>query len=117
MKRRLVVTLVFLLAVGLCGGLVWFNFFRDKMIANFFATMQRPAQPVSATEARAITWTPGISAIGTARAEKGVELAVEIGGVVKEIRFKANQRFNQGDVLVQLDDSIERADLVDAQAA
>jgi membrane fusion protein, multidrug efflux system len=117
MKRRLVVTLVFLLAVGLCGALVWFNFFRDKMIANFFATMQRPAQTVSATEARAITWTPGISAIGTARAEKGVELAVEIGGVVKEIRFKANQHFNQGDVLVQLDDSIERADLVDAQAA
>ncbi|WP_406856220.1 efflux RND transporter periplasmic adaptor subunit [Alsobacter sp. KACC 23698] len=117
MKRRLVVTLVFLLAVGLCGALVWFNFFRDKMIANFFATMQRPAQTVSATQARAITWTPGISAIGTARAEKGVELAVEIGGVVREIRFKANQRLNQGDVVVQLDDSIERADLVDAQAA
>ena len=43
-------------------------------------------------------WTPGINAIGTARAENGVELAVEIGGVVKEINFKANQRFTKGDV-------------------
>ncbi|PSC06189.1 efflux transporter periplasmic adaptor subunit [Alsobacter soli] len=117
MKRRLVVTLVFVLAIGLCAGLVWFNFFRDKMIAQFFANMQRPAQTVSSAEAKATTWTPGIMAIGSARAVNGVELAVEMGGVVKEIRFKANQHFNEGDLVVQLDDSVERADLVDAQAA
>lgn len=117
MKRRLVVTLVFVLAIGLCGGLVWFNFFRDKMIAQFFATMQRPPQTVSTAQAKATTWTPGIQAIGSARAEKGVELAVETGGVVKDIRFKANQHFNEGDLVVQLDDAVERADLVDAQAA
>ncbi|GGH08943.1 MexH family multidrug efflux RND transporter periplasmic adaptor subunit [Alsobacter metallidurans] len=117
MKRRIVVALVFLLAVGLCGGLVWFNFFRDKMITQFFATMQRPAQTVSAADATATTWTPGILAIGSARAEQGVELAVETGGVVKDIRFSANQHFNKGDLVVQLDDAVERADLADAQAA
>jgi membrane fusion protein (multidrug efflux system) len=117
MKRRIIVSLVFLLAVGLCGGLVWFNFFRDRMIADFFSKMQPPAQAVAAADVEARRWTPGISAIGTARAENGVELAVEIGGVVKQINIKPNQRFTKGDVLVQLDDSIERADLVDIQAA
>jgi membrane fusion protein (multidrug efflux system) len=117
MKRRIVVSLVFILAVGLCAGLIWFNFFRDKMIQNFFANMQQPAQAVSSAKVEAKTWTPGISAIGTARAANGVELAFETAGIVKEIKFKANQNVRQGEVLVQLDDTVERADLLDVQAA
>jgi membrane fusion protein (multidrug efflux system) len=117
MKRALVTGFVFVVAVGLCAGLVWFNFFRDKMIGQFFATMQRPPQVVSAAPVKATTWTPGIAAIGTARAEYGVELAVEIGGIVREIRFKANDRVKKDQVVVQIDDAVERADLIDAQAA
>jgi membrane fusion protein (multidrug efflux system) len=116
MKRRIVVALVFILAIGLCGGLVWFNFFRDKMITQFFATMQQPPQTVSAAKVEARTWTPSISAIGTAKAANGVELAFEIAGIVSEIKFKANQNVKQGEVLVQLDDTVERADIQDVQA-
>jgi len=116
MKRRITVFFVFLLAVSLCGALIWFNFFRDKMIANFFATMQPPPQTVSDTPVVSKEWTPSIPAIGTARAINGVELAVQIAGVVKAINIVPNKRFKQGDVLVQLEDSVERADLVDAQA-
>lgn len=116
MKRRLVVGLVFILAVGLCGGLIWFNFFRDKMITQFFATMQPPAQTVSAAKVEAKTWSPSIGAIGTAKAANGVELAFETAGIVSQIRFKANQNVRQGEILVQLDDTVERADIQDVQA-
>lgn len=116
MKRRLVVFLVFILAVGLCAGLIGFNFLRDKGIADYFANMKQPTQVVSAAKVEAKTWTPGISAIGTARAENGVELAFETAGIVKEIKFKANQNVREGEVLVQLDDSVERADIQDVQA-
>jgi membrane fusion protein (multidrug efflux system) len=117
MKRRIVVAFVFILAIGLCAGLVWFNFFRDKMIVQFFANMKQPAQVVSAAKVEAKTWTPSISAIGTAKAVNGVELAFETAGIVKDIKFKANQNVHQGEVLVQLDDSVERADIQDVQAA
>lgn len=116
MKRRLVVALVFILAIGLCAGLVWFNFFRDKMITQFFATMQQPPQTISAAKVEAKTWTPSISAIGTAKAANGVELAFETAGIVSQIKFKANQNVRQGEVLVQLDDTVERADIQDVQA-
>jgi len=56
-------------------------------------------------------------AIGTARAENGVELAVQTAGIVKSINLKANQHFAAGELLVQLDDAVERADLIDAEAA
>jgi len=117
MKRRIVVSLVFILAIALCAGLVWFNFFRDKMIKDFFATMKQPAQVVTAAKVEAKTWSPSISAIGTAKAANGVELAFETAGIVKEIKFKANQTIRQGETLVQLDDTVERADLQDVQAA
>ena len=117
MKRRIVVGLVFILAIALCAGLVWFNFFRDKMIKDFFANMKQPAQVVTAAKVEAKTWTPSISAIGTAKAANGVELAFETAGIVKEIKFKANQTIRQGETLVQLDDTVERADLQDVQAA
>ncbi len=116
MKRRIVVSLVFVLAIALCAGLVWFNFFRDKMIKNFFATMKQPAQVVTAAKVEARTWTPSISAIGTAKAANGVELAVQVGGVVKSINFQPNQRIQQGALLVQIDDAVDQADLANVQA-
>ena len=117
MKRRLTAALLLILAVGICGGIVWFNFFRAQMIAGFFATMKPPAQAVSAVEVKAREWTPGISAIGTIRAENGVELAVQIGGVVREVNLTPNKQFAKGEILVQLDDAVERADLLDVKAA
>ncbi|HWL04022.1 MAG TPA: efflux RND transporter periplasmic adaptor subunit [Xanthobacteraceae bacterium] len=117
MKRRIFVSIVFVLAIALCGGLIWFNFFRDRMIADFFAKMQQPAQTVAAATVESRVWKPGIPAIGTARAGNGVQLAVETAGVVKEIHLQPNKRFARGEVLVQLDDAVERADLADAKSS
>lgn len=117
MKRRLTAALLLVLALAICGGLVWFNFFRDQMIAGFFASMKAPAQTVSAIEVKAREWTPGINAIGTTRAANGVELAVQTGGVVKDVNIRPNKQFKSGEILVQLDDAVERADLLDVKAA
>ncbi len=116
MKQRWLVIVVLAGTAVICGLLVSFNFFRDYMIANYFATMQRPAQTVSSAEVKAKEWTPGIAAIGTTRAANGVDLAVQISGVVKDIRFKPNQQVNAGELILQLDDAVEKADLIDAQA-
>lgn len=117
MKRRILAGLALLLTVVVCGGLVWFNFFRQEMIGQFFANMQPPAQVVSTTNVETRTWTPGITAIGTARARHGAQLAFQASGIVKEIGFEANDKVEAGALLVQLDDALERADLIDAEAS
>ena len=48
---------------------------------------------------------------------RGVDLGVEAGGIVQDILFKANDRVEAGELLVQIDDRIERADLAAAQAS
>lgn len=115
MIKRLVIAGV-LLAI-LAGGLVGFNLFRAKMIGDFFANRQMPAVAVSATEARPGSWTPEIEAIGSLVATQGVDVAVEAAGVVKEIRFSANEEVETGQLLVQIDDAVERADVIAAEAA
>ena len=115
MLKRFVIALV--LVVVVCGGLVGFNLFRSKMIGEFFASMQAPAVTISATRVEPTTWTPEIEAIGTLRAAQGVDVAVEAAGTVKTIAFDANDRVETGQLLVQIDDAVERADLISAEAA
>ena len=114
MIKRFIIAFVLLVLV--CGGIVGFNLFRDNAIKQYFATMKPPAATVSTTVVKPLEWTPGIEAIGTVSAVRGVDLTVETAGIVKEIRFQANQKVEAGAVLVQLDDAVERADL-EAQKA
>jgi membrane fusion protein (multidrug efflux system) len=117
MIKRYIVPVIALLFVILIGvGLVGFNFFRDKAIKQFFATMQQPAAPVSTYTVEPGAWTPEVEAIGTVSAIQGVELSVEVAGIVKDIPFTANQIIEKGAPLLQLDDAIEKADIVAAQA-
>lgn len=114
--RSFLVIVVLVVLAALVGGIVWFNYFRDGMIKQYFATMKPPAATVSTIIAKPSTWTPGIEAIGTVKAVRGVDLTVETNGIVKEILFHANQKVANNAVLLQLDDAVERADL-DAQKA
>ncbi|MFT3811671.1 MAG: hypothetical protein QM698_17290 [Micropepsaceae bacterium] len=100
-----------LVVVGaVCGLLIFYHFFMQGMIASMMAGQQRPAIEVSAVAAKAGPWTPGIEAVGTAKAGLGADVAVEAPGVVKAIAFVANQKATAGQLLVQIDDSVEQAD-------
>ncbi|TMV94840.1 efflux RND transporter periplasmic adaptor subunit [Thioclava sp. BHET1] len=115
MIKRLLIAIVVLILV--VGGIVGFNLFRTKMIGQFFANMKPPTVAVSVSEVKERSWTPGLEAIGTASAARGTDLAVETGGTVKEIDFKSNDAVKQGQLLIQIDDSSERADLQASKAA
>ncbi|RUW95820.1 MULTISPECIES: efflux RND transporter periplasmic adaptor subunit [unclassified Mesorhizobium] len=109
--RIFLIIVVLAVLVIVVGGIVGFNFLRDNGIKQYFATMKPPAATVSTTIAKPSNWTPGVEAIGTVSAVRGVDLTVETAGIVKEILFHANQKVADGAVLLQLDDAVERADL------
>ncbi|WP_245480806.1 MULTISPECIES: efflux RND transporter periplasmic adaptor subunit [unclassified Mesorhizobium] len=119
MKRFIIITVFLLLLALVCVGIVGFNILRDNGIKQFFATMKPPAATVSTVVAKPSNWTPGVEAIGTVNAVRGVDLTVETAGIVKDILFHANQKVAADAVLLQLDDAVEKADLVaqKAQAA
>ncbi len=111
--KRLIIALVLLVLV--CGGIVGFNVFRDNAIQQFFANMPVASVTVATAKVEPAPWTPGIETIGTVNASQGVDLTVEQAGIIKDIKFSANQHVNQGDVLIQLDDTVQQADLAAAK--
>jgi membrane fusion protein (multidrug efflux system) len=112
MNRRIVIAAI---GIGvLCAGLVGYNFVRALFSGH--SGMQRPPTVIEALTVRATPWQPSVDAVGTARAARGTDLAVQIAGVVKEIKFQANDHVKPGQLLVQIDDAVERAELLALQA-
>jgi multidrug efflux system membrane fusion protein len=115
MVKRFAITGVLLLIVF--GGLVGFNLFRDQAIRKVFTSGQIPPVTVSTEAARSEDWPRVLDAVGSLQAIQSVDMAPQVSGIVGEIDFEAGQRVKKGDVLVRLDDSVERADLKRLEAA
>jgi membrane fusion protein (multidrug efflux system) len=112
MKRTLLFLVVLLLFVGLAGGLGYFQFLvKPEMIKGFIAAAPQPTNAVAAARAETVRWVPRLPAIGTFRAVQGVDVAPQVGGVVRAIRFESSQDVVKGAPLVEIDDSTEQADL------
>lgn len=57
-----------------------------------------------------------VEAVGSTRARRSVQITPLAAGRVVEIGFEAGQAVEAGDVLLRLDDDIQRADLLEAEA-
>jgi len=76
-----------------------------------------PAQAVTTAEVLEVSWRPELTAVGSVVAVQGVTLASEVPGTVVAIDFESGEMVEQGDLLVRLDTSIERAELASAVAS
>lgn len=111
---RLLLMLV-LLGGGL-GGLFYWKIEQGKQQAAAMAERKMPPFAVEAATVQAETWPTGLSAIGTLRAVNGGDIKAETAGRVKTLNFDSGKEVQKGDLLVQLDDEVERAELRSYQA-
>lgn len=112
MKRGLLLTIVFVLLAGFAGAYGYFQFVaRPAMIKGFMSKMEPPPVTVAVEEARAETWQPKFAAIGTLKAAQGIDVAAQVGGIVRAVHFEAGQDAAKGMALIDIDDATEQADL------
>ena len=117
--RRPVVFLVTLAVLAaLTAGLAWFQFaIKPNMMKGIMAAAFAPKPTtVSVQPATYEQWPPTLSAIGTLRAYQGIFIAPQVAGVITAIHFESGQDVKEGDLLINLDDSVEQADLAAGQA-
>jgi membrane fusion protein (multidrug efflux system) len=75
-----------------------------------------PPETVTSASVEKSRWESTRSAIGTLVAVRGVTVGSELAGVVRAIGFESGASVKQGAMLVQLDTSMEEAQLASAQA-
>ena len=103
---RFLIVIIFLGVV--LGGIFGYKFMQFGQMKEMLSQPQPPAI-ISATEARQVSWTPSIKAVGGIEAVNGIQVANEVPGVVEEINFESGDMVSQGDVLIRLNSDIDQA--------
>ena len=108
MIKRLIIVLLALTL--LYGGIFGWKYIQNQKLAAR-ASMPPPPATVATERVRSETWEPRLSAVGSLVATQGVFVSNEIAGQVTDIRFESGQAVAAGELLVQLDDDVDRASL------
>lgn len=116
MKTRLVVTLA--AALALFGGIFGYKFFSMRQAMAAMAARQQPPVTVSVAAAQEETWPNSLTAIGALASYRGIVVKTELEGTVRRIAFESGATVAEGTLLVELDTSVETAQLggLEAQA-
>jgi membrane fusion protein, multidrug efflux system len=100
----------------LVGGLVGFNAFRSRMIAQFFATMKPPPSTVTVAEVKTEVVPNLLTAVGDLAAVHQVNVTSDVSGRITDIMFTPGATVKAGSPLVQLFDAPDQGDLASFKA-
>ena len=108
MKKPLLIVVVLLVVLlgGIFGIKQWQNYSMQAQMSQPF-----PPPVVAATEVKLENWVPTLRAVGSLVATNGIDVAAEVGGIVKEIVFTSGEQVEAGTILIRLDDTVDRAAL------
>ncbi|UTV79954.1 efflux RND transporter periplasmic adaptor subunit [Acidithiobacillus sp. YTS05] len=109
MKKAYAIVIIGL--VLLFGGIFGFKAFVNQMIAKAIANAPKPVSSVSATKVQEREWHPELQAVASLNAIQGTELSTQIAGNVTAIHFHSGSMVQAGQLLVQIDNSNQLAQL------
>ncbi len=117
-RRPVVFVVTLALLAALTGGLAYFQFVMKPGIVKGFISAAFAPKPtaVTAEAARVEKWPPELTAIGTLRAYQGVIVAPQAAGVVTGKHFESGDDVQDGALLINIDNSVEQADLANGLA-
>jgi membrane fusion protein, multidrug efflux system len=117
-KRPVVFVVALALLAALTGGLAYFQFVIKPVMVKGFITAAFAPKPttVTAEAVKIEQWPPELTAIGTLRAYQGVIIAPQAAGMVTGKHFESGDDVQAGALLINIDDSVEQADLANGLA-
>ncbi len=116
MTRYIVAILGLVLLIGSLIGVKATQIAGLIKAGEAFAKAGPPPESVGTEVSRVLDWEGTLSAVGSVAAAQGVSVSNDAPGVVKKILFESGDLVKPGQVLVELDSSVERAQLATAQA-
>ena len=115
-KRYLLVAAGLLVVVAILVGI------KGAQIGSLMAMGKQmqaggpPPEAVGSAVAKSENWETTVAAVGSISSLRNVSVSNEVPGTVSKIRFESGQIAREGQVLVELDAGVERAQLASADA-
>lgn len=111
-KRMILMIVGVLVLIAIIAGI------KVLLVMRMIASMPKPAPAtVTTTTAQYQAWQPTVDAVGTLRAVRGADLALDVAGLVTQVNLKSGDDVRKGQVLLQLRDSEDVAQLHQLEAA
>jgi membrane fusion protein (multidrug efflux system) len=111
-RRMVVMALLVLLLIGVIAGI------KVMMVMKMIAGMKPPPPAVVSTAKTTYReWQPELRAVGTLRAVRGADLALDVAGLVTQVNVQSGEEVKGGQVLLQLRDAEDIAQLHQLEAA
>jgi membrane fusion protein, multidrug efflux system len=114
--RYVVVTLGLLLLVGVLVSVKFLQISSLMAMGKEMAKAGPPPEAVASAVAEARDWEGTLFAVGTVAGAKSVDLSNDAPGRVDRIRFESGATVKKDQILVELDTSVERAELASAKS-
>lgn len=112
MFKKFIIVIVGFAAVVFCLGAVKVAQIQKVMSVSHVP----PAVAVTTYDATQAEWHPRISAIGTLAPVQGATIGADADGIIVTIAVESGASVKQGDLLVELDTSVEKAQLAASEA-
>jgi membrane fusion protein (multidrug efflux system) len=111
-RRMIVMAALVLLLIGVIAGI------KVMMVMKMIAGMKPPPPAVVSTaKSTYLEWQPELRTVGTLRAVRGADLALDVAGLVTKVNVQSGEEVKEGQVLLQLRDSEDVAQLNQLEAA
>jgi membrane fusion protein, multidrug efflux system len=113
-RRMIIMIVAVLVLIGAIAGI------KVLMIMRMLASMKPPPPAVVTTAKSAYQeWQPQLRAVGTLRAARGADLALDVAGLVAHVNVRSGDDVKSGQLLLELVDTDEIANLhqLEAQAS
>ncbi len=109
-------TITVFLSIAVFSGLATFKVFEIKAAIAFGESFPEHSETVETTEITTITYVPSINVIGDVLAPQHLDIRNELPGKIAIVNFESGEHIAKDQVLLQLDISIEKANLIAANA-
>jgi len=111
-KRMIVMVLAVLALIAIIAGI------KAMLVMKMMSGMKPPPPAVVSTAKTAYQeWQPDLRAVGTLRAVRGADLALDTAGLVTHVNLQSGDEVKEGQLLLQLRDSEDVAQLHQLEAA
>jgi membrane fusion protein (multidrug efflux system) len=114
--RYLVVALGILGLLGALAGVKAAQIGKLMAMGKAFQAAGPPPESVNTAIAGEQTWDATLSTVASLVSAKGVAVSADAAGIVTKLHFDSGATVRQGQVLVELDTSVERAQLASIRA-
>jgi membrane fusion protein (multidrug efflux system) len=101
--------LIVLVLSAIFGAIFGWKYYQGQQMAAHSGGP--PPATVAVSEARIQDWQPYLDSVGSLVAVAGIEVTSEVSGKIGAIHFESGQTVQQGELLLQLDDQTDRAQL------